>query len=152
MFFDTQKEGSNQERGSKIWSPRRNFEHPDLPRGPFRPKRRSKRDPFRVERRKVPRVGQPPCMMFGKCERPTKCDLNVVHSGGERHDPRLQKNVHVLYGCSDYIFHVGSSYDYRSIWDGGLIAGEDSESNEKDDKHASLQQLIRWWQPCHSSI
>ena len=45
------------------------------------------------------------------------------HSGGQQIDPRLQNTVLIPYGWSDYIYHVGSSFDYRSICEGGLIAG-----------------------------
>ena len=41
------------------------------------------------------------------------------HSGGEQANPRLQHNELLRYGWSDYIYHVGSAYDYRSICDGG---------------------------------
>ena len=60
--------------------------------------------------------------------------------------PRLQNNVFILYGWPDYSYDVASSYDHRSIRDGGPT--EDSDFDEKDDNHASLQQLIQWWQQC----
>ena len=38
-------------------------------------------------------------------------------------NPRVQKNVFLLYGWSDCSYHVAASYDHRSIRDGGLTAG-----------------------------
>ena len=45
------------------------------------------------------------------------------HSGGKRIDPKLQSNVLIPHGWTDYISHVGSTYENRSTSE-GLIAGE----------------------------
>ena len=45
------------------------------------------------------------------------------HSGGQHSDPKLQSNERILYGWTGCIYRVGSTFDYRSICEGGLIAG-----------------------------
>ena len=45
------------------------------------------------------------------------------HSGREHINPRLQNNVLVPCGWSDHLHHMGSTYDYRSMCEGGLTAG-----------------------------
>ena len=45
------------------------------------------------------------------------------HSGGVRVDPTLQINAEIPYGWTDYIYHVGSSGDRRSIVDTDFLAG-----------------------------
>ena len=45
------------------------------------------------------------------------------HSGGIRIDPKLQSNVLIPYGWTDKTDRVGSTFDYRSLSEGGLIAG-----------------------------
>ena len=44
-------------------------------------------------------------------------------SGGQHIDPILQSNVPIPHGWTDYIYHVGSTFDYRSISEGGLVVG-----------------------------
>ena len=56
-------------------------------------------------------------IFFGRTVLSRRIQSNPTHSGGEEINPRLQHNM------SDHIYHVGSSYDYRSTCDGGLIAG-----------------------------
>ena len=38
-------------------------------------------------------------------------------------DPRLQKNVFMPQGWTEFVYHVGSELDFRSICSTGLIAG-----------------------------
>ena len=38
-------------------------------------------------------------------------------------DPNLKNHVQIPYGWTEYIYHVGSTLDHRSISEGGLIAG-----------------------------
>ena len=45
------------------------------------------------------------------------------HSGGVHIVPKLQNNVRIPYGLTDYIYHVGSALNSRFISEGGLIAG-----------------------------
>ena len=41
----------------------------------------------------------------------------------DQHGPKLQNNVQIRYGWTDFIYHVGSAWDSSSISEGGLIAG-----------------------------
>ena len=45
------------------------------------------------------------------------------HSSEVRVDPTQQSNVKVPNGWTNYIYHVGTSWDYRYIADAGLLAG-----------------------------
>ena len=45
------------------------------------------------------------------------------HSAGLGIDPKLQNNVPFLHERTDCIYHVGSTFDYRSFSEGGVIAG-----------------------------
>ena len=51
------------------------------------------------------------------------------YSGGQQIGPRLQNHVLILHGWSDYIYHLGSSFDYRSTCEAGLIAGGIGDSS-----------------------
>ena len=63
IFLTSQKKGRlKPRRGLEIWLPHRNFDHPDLPRGPFRPKKGAKREAIpSSERRNGPRASRPLC-------------------------------------------------------------------------------------------
>ena len=39
-------------------------------------------------------------------------------------DQKLLNNVLIPYGWTDCTHHVGSAFDYRSVSEGGLVAGE----------------------------
>ena len=51
------------------------------------------------------------------------------HSRRARVDRKLQRNVRMPYGWSDYIYHVGSSWDCRSIASAGLLLGGEHMGN-----------------------
>ena len=70
------------------------------------------------------------------------------HSGGIRIDPQLQNTVLIPYGWTDYIYHVGSWFDYRSIYEGDQVESEFCTSlladGRKDDVFRASQLKIGW--------
>ena len=70
------------------------------------------------------------------------------HSGGQQFDPELQNIVLVSYGWSDSISHVGSSFDFRSICEGGLIADGTGIREEGRQTRFFTVQSIPWQYRC----
>ena len=54
-----------------------------------------------------------------------------AHSVGAKIDAQLQRNITIPYGWTKSLCHIGSSYDYRSIVEGGLFVGGISSQTER---------------------
>ena len=52
------------------------------------------------------------------------------HSGGVSIDPTLQNNVQTSFGWTDHMYHVGSTWDYYSVVDAGLLTEGKSDNQE----------------------
>ena len=59
---------------------------------------------------------------FDECNQIQNVRSVQGHSGGQQIHQRLHTNVLFLYGWSDHIYHVGSTYDFGCICDRSLIA------------------------------
>ena len=83
------------------------------------------------------------------------------HSGRVRLDPTLQNNVKIPYGWTDYINLGGSTWDYRSTVDAGLLAGGNGDNlgrhtcflhSSQHFMRVRRRSLIWKWTPSKGSI
>ena len=65
------------------------------------------------------------------------------HSGGVRIDPTLHNNVQISFGWTDHMYHVGSTWDYRSVVDAGLLSGGKGDNQEDTFFFTAVKPFMR---------